>query len=35
MPRVDGDLRTCPRDEVTVGARLKLYERKNFLTEFP
>jgi hypothetical protein len=35
MPRVDSNLRTCPREKVSIRAGLKFYERKNVLTEFP
>ena len=33
MPRVDGDLGPCIREEVTIRAGLKVYDRKNFLAE--
>ena len=35
MPRVDGDLGPCTRDEVTIRAGLEVYERKNFLPSPP
>ena len=33
MPRVDGDLGPCVREEVNISAGLKVYESKNFLAE--
>ena len=35
MPRVDGYLGPCTREEVTIRAGLKVDERKNFLAELP
>jgi hypothetical protein len=34
MPRVNGNLRTCPSEEITIRAGLKLYERKHFFAVF-
>jgi len=35
MPRVDGDLGPCTREEFTIRAGLKVDECKNFLAELP
>jgi len=35
MPRVDGDLGPCTREEVTIRVGLKVDKRKNFLAELP
>ena len=35
MPRVDGDLGPCTREEVSIRGGLKVDERKNFLRDVP